>query len=604
MPEKLQYGPQGQQPPQNEADGAAQQLRAIASQLNDVLNLLRAQRDMLRKRGVNLPSGAMDNLRVLKQRLEALTKAVVDNQMELRSLRELAKTTALINSSQKTGEVLNQVMDTVIQLTGAERGYIVLKNRNTGDLEFRVARGMEQSTLDNSQGMIISKTVVNKVADSGEAVLTDNASQDERYQEQESIVGFALRSILAVPLKVQDEVIGVVYCDNRFVAGLFQQHELEVLTAFANQAAVAIQNARLFEAVRTNIMEVTELRDRMRNLFNSIASGVIAVDGQDQVLVSNDAAEQITASPQMEGRALSDVMQAIAAEIQRLVSTVREQQEQSRAFDFTPTIDNQPRDWTLKASPLAGNGSSQGVVMVIDDVTEQKKQQSQIVEALRYLPRELADVNMADVPIEERTITAMFADVRGFTSFSEKLEPGEVMRIINLYLSHASDAIILYEGIVEKYMGDAVTALFNTQLNEQADHVERAIQTAFHLQKDVQDSVLKTQDEHLFYGIGIHTGPALLGNIGGQRRREFMAVGEAPDICKYLQEQAGGGEIVVSAETLELVKDLYLYAPLTEIKRPKEGYEHIQCYRIIQRRPEAPPYSPFKIDLDDLDLDI
>src|SRR5690606_14188036 len=113
-------------------------------------------------------------------------------------------------------------------LTGAERGYIVLKNKETGELGFTVARGMDQSQLDSSKGLVVSRSIVNRVADTGEPVLTDNASADAQFEGSASIIGFALRSILAVPLKVRNEVIGVVYCDNRFQAGLFKPQELEL----------------------------------------------------------------------------------------------------------------------------------------------------------------------------------------------------------------------------------------------------------------------------------------------------------------------------------------------------------------------------------------
>jgi PAS domain S-box-containing protein len=570
---------------QPESTQAAQELQGTTKRLNDVLGLLRAQREILRKRGVNLPSGALEDLRTLKQRMDVLSKSVTDSHVELRSLRALAETTALINSSLNTHEVLNQVMDTVISLTGAERGYIVLKNRSSGELEFRVARGMEQSTLDESQGMIISKTIVNQVADTGEPELTDNASMDERYQSQESIVNFQLRSILAVPLKVRDEVIGVVYCDNRFMSGLFKNTELEVLTAFAGQAAVAIENARLFESVQRRLNEVTEIRDRVDNLFNSIASGVITIDNNHTVLTSNSAAANIFGRLDMVGKPLREALPFLDEVCTSQVGDVQRTGEQ-RSWECVPTLeDGKPRHLAFVASPLRDASGTQGVAIVIDDLTQRKQREKQLMEVQVYLPPAFADVTPSDITIEEREITALFADVRGFTSFSENLEPEELMTIINKYLSLASDAISLFEGLVDKYMGDAVTGLWNTQLNPQDDHPVRAIQAALQLVLDLhaQHEVLP-EDHRLFYGIGIHTGPAVLGNLGGKTRQEFAALGEATDVCKYLQEQAGPGEIIISEQTLQYVEAVYDCVPVTELNRPKAGYEHIKCYRVVKRK--------------------
>ena len=220
------------------------QLKGLKRRTEEMKTLLDQQQRLLRQRGLNLPSSAADKLWPMGSSIDKLSLGLVDSQMRLQQLRRLAETTALINSAQETSEVLNQVMETVIQLTQAERGYIVLKNRDSGELEFMVARGLsaEESAIG---GRIVSWSIINRVAESGEPLLTVNAGADDNISHSESIVGFALLSILAVPLIVRNEVIGVAYCDNRVMAGLFKENELELLTSFAQQAAVAIENASL-----------------------------------------------------------------------------------------------------------------------------------------------------------------------------------------------------------------------------------------------------------------------------------------------------------------------------------------------------------------------
>ena len=462
-------------------------LSSTKRRVTEVNNILRQQREMLRQRGVNLPAGPLDSLRNLQKHVDLLNVMVTSGISELRSLRALAANTALINSSQTTDEVLNQVMDTVIALTGAERGYMMLKNLETGELEFKVARGMDQSQLDGK--MVISRTVVNKVAESGEPWLTDNASADTVFSGSESVVGFALRSIMAVPLKLRDEVIGVVYCDNRFLTALFKQSDLDLLAAFAAQAAVAIENARLFEKTRENVATISTLRDRMNNIFTSIASGILTADHNGTIIINNAAAETILQQTELVGKLLSDVL-PMDAYIETAIEHARQGMPQKKPLQLTPVIEGKGRNWIVHVSPLQdGNSGIMGVTIVLDDVTEQKRRESQLAEVRRYLPLALVEniKNVEDVDLrgQERTITAVFADVRGFTTFSEKLQPEELMTIINKYLSLASDAVNLYEGIVDKYMGDAVTGLYNTQLNPQPDHAARAVQSALALVMDL-----------------------------------------------------------------------------------------------------------------------
>jgi adenylate cyclase len=131
-----------------------------------------------------------------------------------------------------------------------------------------------------------------------------------------------------------------------------------------------------------------------------------------------------------------------------------------------------------------------------------------------------------------------------------------LMEVINYYLSLASDSINLYEGIVDKYMGDAVTGLYNTQLNPQEDHAVRAVRTAMNIIYDLYAlHEIMPEDQRLYYGIGIHTGSAYLGNVGSPDRQEFSALGEAVSIAKWLESNAKGGEIIISPQTYEAVKD-------------------------------------------------
>ena len=159
-------------------------------------------------------------------------------------LATLYEITRKLNSSLDLDEVLSYVMDRVIEVTGAERGLLMLREEKTGALDFRVARGIDQTDLDKPQ-FEISRTIVNKVAETGQPLLTDNAQ--ESFREEESVVMKALRSILCAPIVVKDRLIGLVYVDNRVFAGLFDQHHLQLVTAFASQAGFAIDNARLYQ---------------------------------------------------------------------------------------------------------------------------------------------------------------------------------------------------------------------------------------------------------------------------------------------------------------------------------------------------------------------
>jgi signal transduction histidine kinase len=165
--------------------------------------------------------------------------------MQQARLAALYEVSSQLGVSLELSQVLNQVMDAIIKLTGAERGFLMLFNEDSGRLQTMAARNVDQETIDD-QTRQISQTIVERAVASGEGILTDNAQEDERFSMQQSVVGFQLRSIMCTPLRARGGVIGAVYVDNRLFSNQFEQADLNLLMAFANQAAMAIENARLF----------------------------------------------------------------------------------------------------------------------------------------------------------------------------------------------------------------------------------------------------------------------------------------------------------------------------------------------------------------------
>ena len=166
----------------------------------------------------------------------------------------LVRLAQVFNSSLDLDQVLGRVMDEVIAAVHAERGFVMLHEAG-GQLVFRVARGIDQRTIEDPSFQI-SRGVLAQVAAEGRPVLTSDAQHDDRFSMRQSIVSLGLRSIICAPLVVRDQVTGVIYVDNRLHAGIFMPADLELLTAIASSAAIAIENARLYQAaVETGRLE-------------------------------------------------------------------------------------------------------------------------------------------------------------------------------------------------------------------------------------------------------------------------------------------------------------------------------------------------------------
>jgi putative nucleotidyltransferase with HDIG domain len=173
-----------------------------------------------------------------------------------RRMDALMNVGSAINSSLGLKRVLEEVMDSLITLMNAHRGFLMLKDEN-GNLSVRLARDAQHRDL-TEDAFTISRTITRQVVENGEAVLTTNAQVDPRFEEQASIAAYHLLSILCAPLKLKDELIGVIYVDNPAQAGIFQNDDLQLISSFANQAAVAIDNARLIDQLQASNQDLEE----------------------------------------------------------------------------------------------------------------------------------------------------------------------------------------------------------------------------------------------------------------------------------------------------------------------------------------------------------
>ncbi|MBN1966164.1 MAG: GAF domain-containing protein, partial [Anaerolineae bacterium] len=402
----------------NHTPSLRDEVQRLSRVLNELQNSLRTHRETLRQRGMSLPMGVLKNLQDTHIGLEQLGNDLKTEDVELTQLRALADTTEMMNSTLDLDEVLSRTMDTVANLTGAERAYLMLRNEETGMMEYRVARNLDRETIERTE-FTVSRSVVNQVAETGEPVVTTNAQNDPRFASQESIVSYAVRSILCVPLKHKGEVIGVIYADNRIRDNLFGKTERDLLYAFANQAAVAITNARLFERIRSALVEITQMKDLMDNVFTSIASGVIITDGENRIKMQNKAASEILRmNPDSSiGNAIGVVLPTLADGLLKLLEAVRTENRRTMV-ELTTEIDERgPRNLNLKLSPLRNPDQvTEGVAIVLDDMTDTRQREQQLNVVRRYLPPAMVDniQSIAQLGLGgvRRHITVMYVDVR------------------------------------------------------------------------------------------------------------------------------------------------------------------------------------------------
>jgi Nif-specific regulatory protein len=189
-------------------------------------------------------------------------------QVDQEGMLALYDISQIINSIQEPEELFDRVMDLVISTTNAERGLLMLKEPTAGELSVKVARNFQRKPIENPDE--ISQTILNQVLENGEAVLTSDAKTDPRFSGSESVMLYNILSIICVPLKKQETVIGLIYVDSRTTKNVFTERDKVFLAAFANMAAISIENARLQARLRQENLILKEEISRQYRFENIV----------------------------------------------------------------------------------------------------------------------------------------------------------------------------------------------------------------------------------------------------------------------------------------------------------------------------------------------
>ncbi len=514
-----------------------------------------------------------------RQALNSSITTLKQQKSEQETLYEIA---GALNSTLEFDEVLRLVMDRVIEFVNAERGFLALVNPITNIVEFTIARNKQAQTIDES-AFKISRGAITRVISNRETLLSDDAQLDDVFKGHESIMAYGIRSILCAPLIVRGACIGAVYVDSRMNANLFGPKHRDMLNAFCNQAAIAIDNARLFADLNKAIQKVSEDKKYMDNIFASIANGVITTDSDGMVTTFNGAAALIlNMNPErVVGKHYEEAFQHLSkVGIIELLGTAVTDHENGTVVLRERNCTIPERDGIinliLSVSSLRDtHGEPIGTALVIDDRTvlkrsKEKEEQIRKIFAqyvhpsvVKYLMENPMALNLGG---ETREISVVFADIRGYTRLSESIAPEQVMNLLNTYLEIMVKEVWDEEGTITAFMGDAIMAIFNAPLS-QNDHAMRAIRAAWKMRM----AVLNYQRNHsqglpISFGFGVNTDSATIGNIGSQgRMQNYTAIGDAVNVASRLQSNASDNNILVNSSTLQRVRSAVRVAQMAPL---------------------------------------
>jgi len=407
-------------------------------------------------------SGINDMCRELGARKARLEKQLAEKDA-------LSRVSLALSSLMPVDTILDLIVENSKAVTKAEASSLLLLDEATGDLRFHVAKGDAAAQLAQVR-IAPGRGIVGHVAASGEALLIADAYADPRFdRSHDARTGFRTRSLLTVPMLSKGRTIGVVQVVNKLGEDSFGTDDLKLLEAFAAQAAISLENARLLDETRRMAEDLRVALENERNL---------------------------------------------AIEKEKMGAYIPKQ--------------------------------------VVDEISKNREQK---------------------LALGGKTVVAtmLFSDIKGFTALSERLDPQETVGFLNVYMTAMSDIIEEEGGIVDKFMGDGIMAVFTDQ--GAGDHAAAAVRSGVRMQRRLEE--MRRENEvlrGLQMRVGINTGEVVAGNIGSQTRMDYTVIGDNVNVASRIEGACAPDGVLVSATTWERVARAFRAAeqPPIAVKNRRE----------------------------------
>lgn len=537
--------------------------------------------EVLNKRQGDFTAGDSALLQAFTTHTAAVIETALLSERARDSQREEARileVTQVVSSELNIEKLLRKIIGIVSDLLEAERSTLFLHDPETDELWSRVAEGISEREIRIPSNVGIA----GEVFTTRTAINIPDAYADPRFNpEVDRKTGFRTRSILGVPvINKMGVTIGVVQVLNRR-GGPFRLRDQRRLEMLAAQSAIALDNARLFR-------EVLDERNYSENVLRSLSDGVVTLDTAQNVVKLNKAASEIldVNAREILGASASRVFGEDNAWLLEAVNRVLRDNEPEIILDSDlRTPRGRSISVNVNITPLADTeGRALGCTLIFEDITEDKRVRATMA---RYMTAEVAEQVLAQgesvLGGRSQNATILFSDIKGFTTISESLGAQETVSMLNEYFSEMVEVVFEHGGILDKYIGDAIMAVFGAPFPS-ANDADNAVRVAIRMQQVLggMNAQRRLQGKpELEVRIGVNSGDVVAGNIGSARRMDYTVIGDGVNIAARLESanKQFGTKVLVSGATRELLHGDYRVREL-DLIRVQGKFEPITVFEV------------------------
>ena len=462
---------------------------------------------------------------------------------------------AEISGEIKLGALLSKIISTVTRMLHAERSTLFINDEKTNELYTEVGEGLGATQIRLPNHLGIAGTVFT----SGKAVNIPHAYADLRFNPGfDKKTGFFTRSMLCTPvINKEGKVIGATQVLNKR-GGSFTHEDEARLKAFTAQVSVALENAKLFD-------DVQNMKNYAESMLESMSNAVVTLNEEGVIQTCNAAGTRILKTPVKEvlKKKATEFFTGKNAWVEEKIRQVATTGEPSLMMDAEMEWGGEKTSANVTVLPLVSvKGKSLGSLVMIEDISDEKRMKGTMA---RYMDPAIADQLMATgkevLGGAESEATILFSDVRSFTTLTETLGAQGTVGLLNEYFTLMVDCLQKEGGMLDKFIGDAIMAVFGLPLPRE-DDPDRAVRAGIGMLVELEafNQARKTRGMMAIeMGLGINTDEIVSGNIGSPKRMNYTVIGDGVNLAARLETACKqyGAKMLISDATVKKLRGTY-----------------------------------------------
>jgi PAS domain S-box-containing protein len=524
---------------------------------------------------------------------------------------------ALSQSGLDLEDTLKRVMDQAQELMNADRSTLWLIDEDRNQLWTKIPKDgvLEELRIPSNAGF------AGIVAQSGEPLLIPfdlyEDSRSATSQNTDQKFGYRTCSMLCMPVFNADKkLIGVTQLINKKRQGeyppynpedwpqapeqwkaSFNRNDLEFMEAFNIQAGVALQNAKLFA-------EVKQQEQRQKDMLHALTNGVISTDKKGNIVATNPSAKKllgVSDAELAEGQSLRELIKLEKGDFAKWFDASLSPEDDKDRQQYYPdqvllSCEEKSQSINLSINSMTDatdRSKVNGALVVMEDISSAKQIKNLMY---RYMTPEVAEALLASgddgLGGKRKNVSVLFSDIRSYTTLTEKLQAEEVVVMLNKYFEVMVDVVFEYGGTLDKYIGDALMAVFGSPAPLE-DHAWCAMQTAVKMREKLilfNQERMANEELPISIGMGVHSDEVVSGNIGSSKRMELTSIGDGVNLASRLEgaSKQYGTDLIISDNTYRDYADR-LYVRELDFITVKGKSEPVIVYELVGIREG---YSP------------